>query len=101
MNMIGYYLAETRFLKSQVLGRQWFAPKLVPCVDQTDACKAVPCRNYPARFRIGYGLDASTVSASRRNRWYSQASRCVADSASQSKVAIAARKLSRAASVLP
>ena len=55
----------------------------VKAVSRTDACKAVPCRTYPARFRIGYGLDASTVSASRRNRWNIQASRSVALFASQ------------------
>ena len=54
------------------------------CTGLDFLCKAVPCRTYPARFRIGYGVDASTVSASRRNRWYIQASRSVAFVGSQS-----------------
>jgi hypothetical protein len=40
-------------------------------------------RIHSARFPISYGFDTSTVSASRRNRWCIQASRPVADFASQ------------------
>src|SRR4051794_40935054 len=66
MNIIGYCLSETRLLQGQVLGQQWFAPKLVPCVDQTDA-RSQPCEltaNYESELPPGIGHERPSGPAS-------------------------------------